>query len=139
MTHGKNIVVTDNKTCRSTYNTDTKTLHTAFKGIVDYNLMIEHIENMMRFSKKNKILAAIVDFSKLRGSFYKIFEKVEKEAYPQFLKSGFNIQAFVVSDDIITANVADRLSEALRKQNGNVEIFSDNESAKEWVQACLKS
>jgi hypothetical protein len=99
--------------------------------------MIEHIENMIRFSKKNKILAAIVDFSKLRGSFYKIFEKVENEAYPQFLKSGFKIQAFVVSDDIITATVADKLSAVLRKQNGNVEIFSDIESAKEWVQSCL--
>ena len=127
------VIITDNKTCYSYYDPEFKLLYTEFKGLVNYDLWKAHIQNVILFSKNNKVLGAIVDFRKLRGSFYNLFNHLEKNVQPNLQKRGFNVQAFIVSDDLITANVAEKLVALFRKHNGIVEVFTDENLAKEWV------
>lgn len=129
----KDVVVTDNQTCYSVFSPDDKILVTSFRGIVNYSLMKDHISNVLRFAEDNEILGAIVDFRKLRGSFYKLFDTIEQEAYPKFIAHGFKVQALLVSDDILTGNLIDRLSLRLRKKGGVVQIFHQLEDARQWV------
>jgi hypothetical protein len=50
-----------------------------------------------------------------------------------FLARGFNIQAFLVSDDILTTNVTDKLVELFRRKKGDVKLFTEIDTAKEWL------
>ncbi|MEN8248769.1 MAG: hypothetical protein ABFS32_07535 [Bacteroidota bacterium] len=127
------IEVTDNKTCYSYYNPKTKTIHTTFKGIVDLSLMKEHIANVRRLSKEDKVLGTVVDFRQLRGSFVKLIEHLGKEVQPELQARGFNTKAFVITDDLIINNLTQKLTDTFRQQKANVRVFNDIDIANEWL------
>lgn len=133
------VVITDNKTCYSYYDSESKILHSRFKGIVNFDLFKEHTRNVLKFNSDNHMLAALVDFRKLRGSFLKILGHLEGDVQPKLQARGFNIQAFIVSDDIITAAVTERLYNAFRSHDGNVKIFTDPDEAEKWVNEMINS
>jgi hypothetical protein len=133
------VVITDNKTCYSYYDSEHKILHSNFKGIVNLDLFKEHTLNVLSFTKENQILAGLIDFRKLRGSFLKILGHLEGKVQPKLQARGFNIQAFIVSDDIITTAVTEKLYDLFRSHDGNVKIFSDPDDAKKWVVEMINS
>lgn len=69
---------------------------------------MEHLENGQRFSQDHVILGALVDLRKLRGSYIKLFDLLENEVYPKLKSRGLQTQAFIISDDLLIANVTDR-------------------------------
>lgn len=127
------INITDNKACFSYYRPTSKTIHTTFRGRVNYTFMKEHIGNVIKFNKENEVLGAVVDFSLLRGSFIKLFEHLGKKAQPEFKARGFNVQAFVVSDDLISTNVTKKLAKLFKNQESNVKVFKNLDRANEWI------
>ena len=133
------VVITDNKTCHSYFDSESKILHSGFKGIVNLDLFKEHTFNVLKFNSENHILAATVDFRKLRGSFLKILGHLEGNVQPKLQARGFNIQAFIVSDDIITATVTERLYRLFKSHDGNVKIFTDPVEAGKWVIEMINS
>ena len=133
------VVITDNKTCHSYFDSESKILHSGFKGIVNLDLFKEHTRNVLKFNSENHILAATVDFRKLRGSFLKILGHLEANVQPKLQARGFNIQAFIVSDDIITATVTERLYRLFKSHDGNVKIFTDPVEAENWVIEMINS
>lgn len=133
------VVVTDNKTCYSYYDSELKILHSNFKGIVNLGLFKEHAQNVVKFTQDNQILAGLIDFSKLRGSFIKMLGHLEGEVQPKLQARGFNIQAFIVSDDIITTAVTEKLYNIFRSHDGNVKIFTDFDEAEKWVIEMINS
>jgi len=132
-------VITDNKNCYSYYDHDLMIMHSQFKGIFNYELFKEHTLNVIRFNGSNQILGGLIDFRKLRGSFFKILEHLEKEVQPKLQAQGFNIQAFVVSDDLLTANVTEKLTEKFRSHKGNVKMFTDIDQANKWLLEMINS
>jgi hypothetical protein len=132
------VIVTDNKLCYSVYQPDKKILITTFKGVVNYALMRHHMENVLRFSKDNQVLGGLIDFRLIRGSYFKIFDYLEKEVYPKLLTRGFNVQAFIISDDLLTANVTEKLKNVLQKQEGKINLFRNYSEAEKWLEEKLK-
>ncbi len=132
------IIVTDNKSCFSIYRTEQKWLHSTFKGVVNYDLIIEHLENGQRFSKKNEIYGALVDLRTLRGSYYKLFDYLEYEAYPKLKSSGLRNQAFIISDDLITANVTEKLMQMFARLDITAKMFTNLNEAKYWLTEQVK-
>ena len=133
------VVITDNKICHSYFDSEAKILHTKFKGIVNLDLFKEHTRNVLKFNSENHILGATVDFRKLRGSFLKIIDHLEGTVQPKLQARGFNIQAFIVSDDIITAAVTEKLYNTFRNHDGTVKIFTDPGEAEKWVIEMINS
>lgn len=132
-------IVTDNKLCYSVFRPVEKILITTFKGVVNYALMREHMENVLHFSENNQVLGALVDFRLIRGSYFKIFDHLEKEIYPKLKSRGFNILAFVISDDLLTANVTEKLKDVLQKQNSNIKLYSSLDEAMNWLEKNVPS
>ena len=127
------VIVTDNKLCYSVFQPEIKILITTFKGVVNYALMRQHMENVLHFSEANEVVGALVDFRLIRGSYFKIFDHLEKEVYPKLKSRGFNVLAFVISDDLLTANVTEKLKDVLQKQNGNIKLYSNIDEAMNWL------
>ena len=128
------VLITDNKSCYSVYEPENKWIYSTFKGIVNYKLIMEHLQNGQRFSENHEILGALVDLRTLRGSYLKLFDYLEKEAYPNLKSRGLNTQAFIISDDIITTHVTGKLMEILTRLNIKAEIFTDIEQGRAWLQ-----
>ena len=128
------VIITDNKSCYSVYLPEYKWVHSTFKGIVNYELIMEHLQNGQRFSQNHKILGALVDLRSLRGSYYKLFEFLESVAYPKLKKSGLSTQAFIISDDLLIANVTEKLMDVFSRLNIKAEIFTDIDEARIWLQ-----
>ena len=128
------VLITDNKSCYSIYEPENKWIYSTFKGIVNYKLIMEHLQNGQRFSQKHEILAALVDLRALRGSYYKLFDYLENELYPKMKSKGLSTLAFIISDDIITAHVTGKLMEMFARLNLQAEIFTDIEQGRAWLQ-----
>ena len=58
---------------------------------------------------------------------------LEEDVQPKLQARGFNTQAFIVSDDILTANVTEKLTEKFRNHQGNVKLFTDIDEANNWL------
>ena len=127
------VIITDNKSCYSVYLPEYKLLHSTFKGIVNHELIMEHLQNGQRFSENHKILGAIVDLRTLRGSYYKLFEVLESVAYPKLKARGLSTQAFIISDDLLIANVTEKLMEMFGRLNISAQIFTEFDEAKAWL------
>ena len=127
------VIVTDNKSCLSIYKPKSRTLHSTFKGVFNYALIMEHLQNGQKFSQNNEVLGALVDLRSLRGSFYKLFNYLEKEAYPNLKARGLTTQAFVVSDDLLTTRVTEKLMEMFKRLNIKAEIFTEPGRAETWL------
>ena len=128
------VLITDNKSCYSVYEPENKWIYSTFKGIVNYKLIMEHLQNGQRFSQNYEILGALVDLRTLRGSYLKLFDYLERETYPNLKSRGLNTQAFIISDDIITAHVTGKLMEIFARLNIKAEIFTDIEQGRAWLQ-----
>lgn len=127
------VIITDNKSCYSVYEPENKWMHSTFKGIVNYKLIRQHIENGQKFSKNHEVFGALVDLRALRGSYYKLFDYLENEAYPNLKANGLNSHAFILSDDILTTHVTGKLMEMLEHLYINAEIFTDIDKARAWL------
>lgn len=100
---------------------------------------MEHLENGQRFSRNHEILAALVDLRNLRGSYIKLFDLLENEVYPKMKSRGLQTQAFIISDDLLIANVTDKLMEMFARLEITAQIFTDIEEAKIWLEDKVKA
>ena len=129
----KTVILTDNKLCYSVYKPEFKILHSTYKGVPNEKLFLQHLENILQFSESNQILGVLVDLRKLVGSYIKYFDYLENQKYPNLQHQGFSHEAFVISDDIIVANVTNKLIEVLARLNITAKIFSDLDKARDWL------
>ena len=127
------VLITDNKSCYSVYDPEYKWLYSTFKGIVNYELIMEHLKNGQQFSQNHEILGALVDLRTLRGTYFKLFDILEKEVYPKMKSSGLNTQAFIISDDLLIANITNKLMEMFVRLEITAQIFTDIDEAKIWL------
>ncbi len=127
------VVVTDSKLCYSVYNTQSKILHSTYRGVLNKDQLIAHLNNGVVFGKENEILGSLVDLRKLHGSYYKFFEFLEFEAYPGIQRSGLHYLAFILSDDIIVNNVTKKLMEVIKRLKLEARIFTNSEEGLKWL------
>jgi hypothetical protein len=127
------VLITDNKSYYSVYEPENKWIYSTFKGIVNYKIIMEHLQNGQIFSQNHEIHGALVDLRTLRGSYYKLFDYLENEVYPNLKVKGLHTQAFIISDDIIIAHVTGKLMEMFDRLNIKAEIFSGINQGRAWL------
>ncbi len=103
-----------------------------YKGRVNYDLAAEQAETLLDFYRNNEVEASLVDVSKMYGSFVKLMDYY-KEGFPLAVQSGLKRVAYVVSDDIITANQITKMELIASKFNVETRIFKTQELAKDWL------
>jgi hypothetical protein len=58
---------------------------------------------------------------------------LEKDIYPKLKSRALNTQTFIISDDLITAHVTEKLMEMFRRLNISAQIFTDFDEAEAWL------
>jgi len=81
---------------------------------------------------KMKLLALWMIWGR-SGSYFKLFEFLEKEAYPKLKSRGLNTQAFIISNDLLVANITEKLMELFSRLNIKAQTFTDFDEAKTWL------
>lgn len=64
-----------------------------------------------------RYLGLLADLRTLRGSYYKLFDYLQNEVYPNLKSKGLHAQAFIISDDIITAHGTGKLMDVLSSKH----------------------
>ncbi len=127
------VIVTDNKSCYSYYKPESRWLRSAFRGIVNFEMIKEHLKNGQKFSEDHEICGALVDIKTFRGSSYKLFEFLEHVAYPKLISRGLNTQASIISDDLLIAHVTEKLMAVFKRLNITAKVFTDIEEGRTWL------
>lgn len=126
------MVISKNKFASSFYHSDKKTIVSVYKGRVNYDLAVEQAETLLDFYRNNEVEASLIDVSKMYGSFVKLMDYY-KEGFPIAVQSGLKRVAYVVSDDIITANQITKMELMASKFNVETRIFKTQQLAKDWL------
>ena len=132
------MVIHENAISKSEYDVETHLLRLECFGLMDLELGMEQICKILDFLKDREIWGAIADIRHLRGSFIKLFDALGNIYYPVVAAKGHRCKAIVVSDDIITAHLAEKLRDVIREFKIEVRIFRDPESARSWILERLK-
>ena len=114
-----------------------KLLVSVYTGLVDVDLIIEHLKQIIEFYKANEVQRSVVDISAVLGSFAKIMAFLESDYYPVAIKNGLKVQAYVASDDLIIKNLSTRLEMMASMFNVQSEVFKTRDEAEEWIKSII--
>ena len=127
------MVIHQNKLATTFFFEEEKILHSEYAGRVIIDLAFNHLVQIVNFYRANEVLGSVIDLSKLHGSFARVFEYLNDSYYPSAVASGLRCQAFVVSEDLMIANLGFRLTNLAEKFNVNSMVCTDRKEANDWV------
>ena len=127
------ITVSDNKQIKSIFDTESGILYTAYSGIFNAELALNHFHDVEIFSKTQVVKGALADLRKLSGSFNKIIEYLSSEGYPEMKKTGLEAEALVIPNDLIMEHLSEKLAIIIKKKQMKVNIFKSYDEAKTWL------
>lgn len=94
------------------------------------DLIKDHLENTYNLTHDKSIVGEVVDLTEMRGNFKLIFEYLFNDYYPKMKLTGMNKAAYVVSDDMISKNLVEKIcAKNIIKTNS----FQNIDQAIEWV------
>lgn len=132
------MIVAKDKLGVTKYTEDLKLIESTYKGRVDTEMSAVHLSKVAEFYSKNEIRGAIIDLRGLYGSFVKMMDYLVDTFYPIAQKSGMKAQAFIIRDDLIIKNLADKLKQLTPTFNIKARIFSTPQEAKVWIESIIK-
>ncbi len=133
------MIIAENKVGVTSFFEKEKMLVSVYGGLVDIDLVIEHLKKIIEFYKQNEVNGSVVDISTVLGSFAKIMAFLESDYCPVAIKNGLKVQAYVASDDLIIKNLSARLEMMASMFNIQSEVFKSRNEAEEWVKTAIKS
>lgn len=124
--------VTKNDLAEANYDAEKKIIHYKFVGNVNVTLATEFLNNVLEFSKDNKIKGIHCDISKLKGTFTMMNDYLVNEYFPVLIKQGLQCNSMVVSSDIFTQFATNDLIQKMG--NFIIRNFKDLDEAYTWVE-----
>ncbi len=88
------------------------------------------LENTYSLIHNKSIVGEVVDLSGMRGNFKLILEYLVKDYYPKMKQVGLQKAAYVVQDDLISINLADKIC---AQNQTETRTFLNMDQAIEWV------
>lgn len=121
------------KQVKSNYDSDTSIIHTEYSGLFNADIAMEHFHLVEDFAKKQLVKRAISDLRKLSGSFNKVIDYLNSEGFPKIKKSGLVAEAFIISIDLMTTHLTDKLAIILKKKQIQGGVFKTYKKANNWM------
>lgn len=121
----------------STFYPEKEIIVSVFEGRVKVDVGMEHYKQLYQFHLENSIKGAVIDVSKLYGSFAKLLGFIE-ESYADVVASGLTCCAYVISDDLIINNLIGKVLKIEASLQLKTAIFKDRKETEEWVNSNSK-
>ena len=131
------VLIYKNKISKTYYDAEKSIIYYEFAGIIDRKATEIHLNAVLDFVKDKKVKGILTDISKLIGSFSKLLPFLKDVYYPLMIERGLYCKATVVSNDIITSHLSERLQEVLIKIGIKSNIFNNVPDAEEWMSKVL--
>jgi len=131
------VIIAQNKLATTTFIKKESILISEYKGRVNIDLALSHLQEVKEFHLKHNVKAAIVDIKNLYGSFAKVYGYID-DSFPEIIASGLKYSAYVLSEDLIIANLGEKLKETAAAYKLESEVFSFQEAAIQWAKESLK-
>ena len=131
------MIVVKDKIGLTEYLEDKKLIISTYKGIVESDLSFSHLSKVVAFYKVNEVKGAVIDLQNLYGSFVRVMEYLTESFYPIASKSGLKAQAYILKDDLIIKNMAEKLKILGKKFNIEARTFSNKEEALKWIESVI--
>jgi len=101
------MIISQKKLVTTHYYKEEKSIVSVYKGRVNLEFAVAKAEDVLAFTKNNEGVAGLIDIRGLDGSFVKL-EEYYTNTYPAIVDSGLKYIAFVVSDDLMSNNLASK-------------------------------
>lgn len=88
------------------------------------------LENTHSLMHNKSIVGEVVDLTRMQGNFKLILEYLVNDYYPKMKQLGMNKAAYVVPDDLISINLADKICTQNKTETRS---FQNIDQAIEWV------
>lgn len=94
------------------------------------DLIMNLLKNTLNLTHDKSIVGEVVDLTEMRGNFKLIFEYLFNDYYSKMKLTGMNKSAYVVSDDMISKNLVEKIcAKNIIKTNS----FQNIDQAIKWV------
>lgn len=133
------MIIFENKISIIEYDAERENVTYVEAGIPKKGLLIEQLKAVMEFSKTAAVTSIIADLRRQQGSFKSAFDFLDTKYYPALKARGLKCKAFILTEDIINNFLVNELVGDLKKHEIIAAIFSDLESATEWVSKQVKT
>ena len=131
------MIIVQNKLATTTFYEEEKMLVSIYSGRINFELAKAHSDILLDFYRTNKVRGTLIDISKLYGSFAKLMDYY-KNGFPVAVGSGLKYIAYVVSDDIITQNLIQKVKDMAVSFELKVSIFKSVKEAEKWLKECIQ-
>ena len=131
------MIIAKNNLATTSYDKENKVLVSVYDGRVRISLALEHLANIVEFYKNNEVIGSVVDVKEVHGSFAKVFEYMKESYYPIAIENGLKSQVYVVSEDLIVANLGSKLKGLATSFKLKSEVFSDRAEAEKWLKSVI--
>ncbi len=118
---------------KTLFEQDTKRIISTYKGRVNKEISLVHLEKVAKFYQQNEVHTAIIDLREIYGSFVKILSYLGESFYPMAIKSGLKAQAFVITDDLIIKNLTKKIAHITDTYDVQARTFATCEEAAVWL------
>lgn len=131
------ILVYKNKISKTYYDPDKGILFYEYAGIMDRKATELQIKSVLEFVKDKDVHGILLDIRKLMGSFLKFIPYLREIYYPTLIARRLYCKTIVVSKDIITSRLSEKLYDLLIELGVKASIFNNLSEAEEWLDKML--
>jgi len=132
------MLVVKNDQATTEFDPNLKILKSVYIGRYQKELAIGHIKKVMKFYSHNEVKGSLIDISQGYGSFAKLFEFLTTSYYPIAAKSGLSVQVYIVSSDLLSSALGEKLGYLASQFNIKSNLFVDKKEAEQWLVKMLK-
>jgi len=125
-------LITKNDLAEAKYDAEKKIAHYKFVGNVNVKLATEFLNDVVEFSKENKIKGIHCDITELVGTFTMMNDYLVNVYFPALIGQGLQCNSMVVSADIFTQYATNDLIQKMG--NFTIRNFKDLDEAYKWVE-----
>jgi hypothetical protein len=102
-------------------------------GIIGIHIGTAALNHIMIFSTRHRVKSLIMDLSKMTGILTVKSDYLEKNFFPQMIRSGLTHAAIVLSNDIFTRFAAERLQKVI--SGVEIRIYDDPIKGTSWIES----
>ncbi len=131
------ILVYKNKISKTYYYAEKGIIFYEYAGIIDKKATELQIKSVLEFVKDKEVRGVLLDIRKLLGSFLKFIPYLREIYYPTLIARGLYCKTIVVSKDIITNRLSEKLYDLLIELGVKASVYNNISEAEDWLDSML--
>jgi hypothetical protein len=130
--------ISSNKVGSVKYDRENQAMFLEGEGVPTLELIKGLLDPVITYAEKNKIVCAVLDLSKAKGTFTSANSYIKNEFAPPMIKMGYRCAGLVTSNDPFTKFAVNAMISLVTPKGLEIKMFNSIKSCEEWLTEKLK-